>query len=191
MTKRLVLAAVLLALVAPVVAIAFSYRSIVRRIAMRVEDLPPYGTELKSLDPYRESPAAPDPLARTPYSGPGWYVRQSPGASYRAFTTSWGGVVGEVLLGLVVDRAFYHTVGVWDESTGSPIPVVSIKEADPHSGISHRYAWSRDSEALLIHGRGRLPDDYESVVNLCLVYLPRQDKLYRLAYCSPQASVTN
>jgi len=29
---------------------------------------------------------------------------------------SWGGFIGEVFFGLFVDRAFYHTVGVWDDA---------------------------------------------------------------------------
>jgi len=49
-------------------------------------------------------------------------------------------------------------------------PVMSIKD-DPHSGIAHRYAWSADSRALLIHGTGRLSEwDDSSITDLCLVY---------------------
>jgi hypothetical protein len=169
----------------PAVIVAASYRTIARRAGTVVDDLAPYGSELRALEPYQPSPADPDPHGRTAYSGPGWYVRSAPDGSHRAVTTSWGGLIGEVLVGLVSDRAFYHTVAVWDERARSLREVVSIKEADPHSGIAHRYAWSRDSQALLIHGAGRLPEDYKRVVDICLVYLPRSDKLYRLAHCPP------
>jgi hypothetical protein len=64
------------------------------------------------------------------------------------------------------------------------VRVVSIEEADPHSGIAHRYVWSKDSKALLIYGWGRLPDDYDQIVKLCLVYLPEGDALHRLTACS-------
>ena len=90
------------------------------------------------------------------------------------------------LLSLVVDADFYHTVNVWDVATQRLSPVVSIKEADPHSGIAHRYAWSQDSRALLIYGSGRLAGDYNQPVDLCLVYLPHKDELYRLSSC-PEA----
>jgi hypothetical protein len=60
---------------------------------------------------------------------------------------------------------------------------LSIKEADPHSGIAHRYAWSRDSRALLIYGSSRLPEDYETIRTLCIVYLPKRNELYRLRNC--------
>jgi hypothetical protein len=39
------------------------------------------------------------------------------------------------------------TVSVFDEASHRQTPVVSIKEADPASGIAHRYAWSQDSQA--------------------------------------------
>jgi hypothetical protein len=107
----------------------------------------------------------------------------SPDGRYVAATESWGGFLGEVILGFVIDRPFIHSVGVWHESAKRFVRVVSIKEADPHSGIAHRYVWSKDSKALLIHGSGRLPDDYERIVNLCMVYLPEADALFRLTRC--------
>ena len=162
--------------------LAWSYSDVVRRPSKNVEDLPPYGDELRAIPPYGDSASRIDSeVAR--YSGPGWYARRSPDGSGVAVTISWGGFVGEVLLGLLIDRPFIHKVAVWDESANRLTPVVSIKESDPHSGIAHRYAWSRDSNALLIYGSGRLPEDYDEVIDLCLVYLVKSDTLYRLTKC--------
>jgi hypothetical protein len=102
-----------------------------------------------------------------------------------AVTTSWGAGLANAFVGLVIDRPFYHTVSVWDARSAHVTPAVSIKEADPHSGIAHRYAWSSDSQALLIVGAGHLPEDYDALVELCLVYLPAEDQLYRLSHCPP------
>jgi hypothetical protein len=183
--RALVFAGILVAVsaVTAVAAVKWSYTTLVRRTAVVVSDLPQYGSELRGLEPYAESSSDHDPYQRGGYSGPGWYVRQAPDGAYRAVTTTWGGFLGEVVLGWFVDRPFYHTVAVWDERAHTLRPVVSIKESDPHSGIAHRYAWSKDSQALLIHGSGRLPENYDSVVALCLVYMPRSDTLYRLSEC--------
>jgi hypothetical protein len=163
-----------------------SYSSLVVRRGTPVQDLSPYGDELLNLEPYGESPSDLDPRRGVPaYSGPGWYARRSPDGLRVAVTTSWGGFIEETILGLILDRPLFHTVGVWDEAAHRLTPVVSIKEADPHSGIAHRYAWSQDAQALLIHGSGRLPEDYELTVDLCLVYLPKTDQLYRISNCPP------
>jgi hypothetical protein len=163
-----------------------AYSSVVRRHSTAVADLPGYGDELRRLEPYGESPSDPDPhRGPTAYAGSGWYSRRSPDGRHVAVTTSWGGVFEYTFLGLVVDRPFYHTVAVWDEKRHSLIPVVSIKESDPASGIAHRYAWSRDSEALLIHGSGSLPEDYATAMELCEVYLPAKDQLFRIKDCPP------
>jgi len=165
---------------------AWSYSSLVRRSPRAIADLPSYGDELRSLDIYSDSPSCDDANGGVEsYRGPGWYPRRSPNGERVAVTTSWGAGAPNVILGLLIDRPFYHTVGVWDARAGRITPIVSIKEADPHSGIAHRYAWSRDSRALLIVGSGRLPDDYDAVVELCLVYLPAADQLYRLSRCPP------
>lgn len=183
--RSIVLAGVLVAVsvVTAVAAVKWSYTTLVRRTAVVVDDLPQYGSELRALEPYAESPSDRDPYERESYPGPGGYVRQAPDGAYRAVTTWWGGFLGKVVLGVFIDRPFYHTVAVWDEGAHTLRSVVSIKESDPHSGIAHRYAWSKDSQALLIHGSGRLPENYDSVVALCLVYVPRSDMLYRLTDC--------
>jgi hypothetical protein len=108
-----------------------------------------------------------DPELQT-YAGPGWYPRWSLDQKRLAVTTSGAG--------------YYHTVNFWDEPGRHLRPVVSIKEADPGSGAAHRYAWSRDSKALLIFGRGKLRSG-EFPPLLCLVYLPHTDELYRLSRC--------
>jgi hypothetical protein len=162
----------------------WAYSDVVLRRSEVVVDLPPYGDELRHLEPYDDSPSVDPPRGRR-YSGPGWYARRSPDGRWVAVTTSWGGFLGDVLLGLVIDRPYIHTVGVWDEDRGRLLPVVSIKEADPHSGVAHRYAWSNDSKALLIYGSGRLPEDFTSLADLCEVYFPERDQLYRLSDCPP------
>ena len=155
---------------------------LVSRRPQVVDDLPPYGDELRALPPYDDQPSDRTHSGQ-PYGGPGWYPPPSPDGAYVAATESWGGFVGEGIVGFVMDRPFIHSVGVWNTRSGVFVRVLSIKEADPHSGIAHRYAWSKDSKALLIYGSGRLADDYERVMNLCVVYLPHTDKLYRLATC--------
>jgi hypothetical protein len=161
------------------------HSDLVLRHGIPVQDLPPYGDELRRLEPYAESPSDADPHRSATYNGPGWYVRRSPDGSHVAVTTSWGGPFAYTFLGLIVDRPFIHTVSVFDEQSHQLTPVVSIKEADPASGIAHRYAWSKDSQALLIHGSGGLPEDYGMSISLCLVYLARKDRLYRITNCSP------
>lgn len=188
MTRWLVGVAVGIVLVVASVGASYvwSYGSLVRRHARVVADLPPYGDELRSLDVFSDSPSCEDSNASADaYRGPGWYPRRSPDGHRVAITSSWSAGLSTAVLGLVMDRPFYHTVGAWDARAGQVTPIVSIKEADPHSGIAHRYAWSRDSRALLIVGSGRLPNDYDSVVELCLVYLPVADQLYRLSQCPP------
>ena len=167
---------------AAVVASALSVQAgLVARSPQVVADLPPYGNELRAIPRYGDSPSEVGLGQR--YDGPGWYPRRSPDGAYVAATESWGGFLGEAVLGLLIDRPFIHTIGVWDEQTDRFLRVLSIKEADPHSGIAHRYAWSKDSKALLIYGSGRLPDDYEQILSLCVVYLPATDALYRLTEC--------
>jgi hypothetical protein len=141
---------------------------VVQRQPRVVEDLSPYGDELRSLGD--DSPTnVQEYRPGTPtYSGPGWYPRWSPDRSLLAVTTNGAG--------------FYHTVNFWDERSHRLTPVVSIKEADPGSGVAHRYAWSQDSQALLIYGRGSLVSG-ESLPKLCLVYLPRRDELSALTKC--------
>lgn len=162
------------------------YSGVVRRRAVIVDDLSPYGQELRRLPMYGGGPS-PENTATAEYSGPGWYPRRSPDGRYVAVTTSWGRPPASATIGLFIDRPYIHTVEVWGSPAGRLVPVVSIKEADPASGIAHRYAWSKDSKALLIGGAGRLPEDFGTIVLLCLVYLPSTDQLYRLLNCPPDA----
>lgn len=180
-----------------VILYAVAYSNVVDRDAEAVSDLPPYGDELRRLPPYEDYPSKEDQHLRAleQYSGPGWYPRHSPDGSRVAVTMSLGDDVpalrplmltpGWFLLSLVLDRPFIHTVAVFDTSAGRLRRVVSIMEMDPHSGIAHLYAWSGDSKALLIFGSGRLPENYDRPLELCLVYLPINDSLYRLSNCPP------
>jgi hypothetical protein len=154
------------------------YADVVRRHSQVIDDLPPYGDELRQVPRYGNTHAE-----DRSYSGPGWYPMRSPDGRRVAVTLSW--IVPSIPIGLITDRPFLHTVAVWDQPTQRLQPVVSIMEADPHSGIAHRYTWSQDSRALLIHGSGRLPENYEDVLELCEAYLPDKDTLYRLRNCPP------
>jgi hypothetical protein len=153
------------------------YADVVRRHSELIDDLPPYGDELRQVPPYGDTHAQDGS-----YSGPGWYPTRSPDGRRVAVTISWSAPIS---VGLITDRPFLHTVAVWDHARQRLQPVVSIMEADPHSGIAHRYTWSQDSRALLIHGLGRLPENYEDLLELCVVYLPEKDALYRLRNCPP------
>ena len=75
----------------------------------------------------------------------------------------------------------YHTICVWDRWTERITPVLSIQEIDPGSGTSHFLAWSVDSRALLISGRGQLP--FRTPGKLCFVYLPERAVLQEVSSC--------
>lgn len=63
------------------------------------------------------------------------------------------------------------------------IPVITIREADPWSGISHRYAWTTDGTALLIRGSGAVTGRESRV--LCLVYRVAEGDLLEPDACPP------
>ena len=161
-------------------AVGWANASLTVRAASVVDDLPVYGDELRALPMYRDS-AGPD---EGPFPGaPGRHHRRSPNGASLAVTTDWDTIPGSFFLGFVSDLPFMHSVGVWDVASRRLAPVVSIKESDPWSGSSHLYAWSTDSEALLIHGSGGLPENQWKDMDLCLVYLPKKDQLFRLRSC--------
>lgn len=51
---------------------------------------------------------------------------------------------------------FDRRLTVTRQGAAAPIPVITIREADPGSGISYGYAWTRDGRALLIRGTGSI-----------------------------------
>lgn len=65
--------------------------------------------------------------------------------------------------------------------TGDTLPLLTLREADPGSGYSHRMSWSRDGTALLIHGQRGLPDRRSEP--LCLAYLVVEDTLLSAEPC--------
>jgi hypothetical protein len=75
----------------------------------------------------------------------------------------------------------YHTICVWDRWTEQITPALSVQEIDPGSGTSHNLAWSVDSHALLISGRGKLP--FRTPGKLCFVYLPERAVLQEVSSC--------
>lgn len=165
-------------------AVAWANSSLIVRRASVVDDLPIYGDELRALPPYRDS-SGPDEA--TLPGAPGRHHRLSPDGKSVAVTTGWDTFRASFLLGFVSDLPFIHSVGVWDLAGKRLAPVVSIKESDPWSGSSHLYAWSKDSQALLIHGSGGLPENDWADMALCLVYIPKRDQLFRLQRCGARS----
>src|SRR5262249_6687834 len=98
-----------------------------------VDHLPPNGAEPSAQPLNEEQPYRPGTPA---YSGPGWELHWSPDLSLAAVNTD-------------VANSF-HTINLFDPRTGAVRPIISIRESDPGSGASHRYAWSADSRALFI-----------------------------------------
>ena len=140
---------------------------IVTRVPVEVADVPEYGDELRSM---QLNP--PEPPGRQ-YSGPGYYVRWAPNGKVAAITTD--------------SRGYYRTISIWDEERRARSPVISVEDGDPESGRAYRYAWSRDSAALLVYGHGRLADGSRSVpderTRICLVYKVAEDSLHRIFPC--------
>lgn len=75
----------------------------------------------------------------------------------------------------------YHTVSVLDAGSGDVRSIVTILEADPYSGTSHRVRWSADGRAILIVGRGSIGGG--ATEELCLVFRVDADELIRPAAC--------
>ena len=76
----------------------------------------------------------------TRYLGPGGTLKASPDRRKAAFLRS--GSLGTSL----------HSIHVWNPENDQMETVLSLREADPGSGRSFDYRWSRDSRALHISG---------------------------------------
>ncbi len=195
MKKRTVVraaAAVLLLLLAGCAATLrwLSYRDPAPKPAT-VADVPVYGDALRALPIYED---VQEPGVQPPprYTGPGSGVRWSPDRRFAAVTTNWDdnyhlmpppqqGSNTRGMLDLVSDATCFHTVAVWDPARNVLRPIATTREADCLSGSSHGYAWSADSQALLIYGSESRPDG--SVQRLCVVYLAPAERAYRLGNC--------
>lgn len=75
-------------------------------------------------------------------------------------------------------RDGYHTLTL-SRPGDQTETVLTIQEADPGSGTSHRYHWSQDSKAVFVYGSGR-PAGGSLLLNAALVYLVDQKQLYSL-----------
>lgn len=144
------------------------------RTALVVPDLPPYREELSAARSGRRIHDASVPHAVPAYGGEGDDVEFSPDGMFAAVSL-------RARL-YAAGRESTHTVNVWDRRKGTRTDVVAIGEADPGSGASHDYKWSRDSRALLIYGTGVLwpESDWRE---LCLIYLPETSQLDRIEPC--------
>ena len=78
-------------------------------------------------------------------------------------------------------------VSVTDVATGQRIRVITIREADPGSGVSYGFAWTSDSRVLLMRGsgsfRGEVPRPF------CLAYVVATDELLRADDCPVHADI--
>jgi hypothetical protein len=133
-----------------------------------VDDLPPYGEELRARA--REGEERPNPPGAPTDPGPD----RAP---------SWSADLKLVAVDAVEDD-YWHTVEVWNRESGARDLIISIREHDPESGRSHRYSWSADSRVLFIYGWGPLRQN-RSPGALCLAYLAAEKKLYQLRGCRP------
>jgi hypothetical protein len=97
-------------------------------------------------------------------------------------TDVWSSPDARYVASNVMVAETYHTVGVRARSGGSTVQVVSIREADPHSGRSHYVRWSAGSRALLVGGGGSLYGRHSK--RLCLVYVIDDDALLEAKPCS-------
>jgi hypothetical protein len=158
-------------LLAAVVAVTACDGPVVTRTPVVVPDIPGYGDELRM-----QELNLPEPPAPRPYDGPGGYVRWSPETRLAAVTTQARGDV--------------QTINIWDSTTESLQPLISIHEMDPGSGRAYRYSWSRDGRMLLVYGNGYLADGSRKnnpatdTSRLCLIYDVQADTLYRIQPCT-------
>ncbi|MFQ5540610.1 MAG: hypothetical protein ACE5FB_09405 [Candidatus Binatia bacterium] len=105
------------------------------------------------------------------YVFPGHSLVPSPGRRHVAYLASTNGFSG------------FHSLLIYSVETGRSKRLFSLLEADPGSGVSFRYRWSRDSQALLIAGSTQGftrfgPKQYRS---LRMVYLVDSEQLYDFA----------
>ena len=102
------------------------------------------------------------------YLFPGHSLVASPDRRHVAYLASANGFAG------------FHSLLISNVETGRSKRLFSLLEADPGSGISFQYRWSRDSRALLIAGATQGftrfgPKRYRS---LRIVYLVDSEQLY-------------
>ena len=130
-----------------------------------VADVPIYGDELRAqeLNP-------PEQASPYKYEGPGHYVRWAPDGAFAAVTTR--------------SRGYFRTVTIWNAQQEQRNPLISIEDIDPGSGRAYRYAWSADGRALLIYGFGKLAGSKGDGDRVCLVFVPKEDELYRIDPCT-------
>ena len=105
----------------------------------------------------------------TRYLGPGGTLKASPDRRKAALLRS--GSFGTSL----------HSIHVWNLETGRTETVLSLTEADPGSGRSFDYRWSRDSRALHISGgAGGFVARSAEPRQLNLIYVLEQKVIYRV-----------
>ena len=127
------------------------------------------------------------PLVGTPAARYVEEVRDLPRNEASSVSSPHGRFVGYTTMRVdeypPVNHDGYHTLTVLDAGAGNGVvrEVVTFREPDPGSGRYHWLGWSADGHALLVGGYGSLAGEVPA--ELCLIYLPASDELYRPAKC--------
>jgi hypothetical protein len=109
------------------------------------------------------------PAGPLEYWGPGHTLKPSPDRRFAILLRS--GALG----------AGYYSIHVWDFDRDQLATIVSLREAEPGSGRSFDYEWSRDSRAVHITGNtGGFERRRGEPRALDLIYLIGQEGLYDL-----------
>jgi hypothetical protein len=74
-------------------------------------------------------------------------------------------------------RNYYHEIMISSGLATAPVTVLILQEADPGSGTSHDWRWSRDSKAVFIYGSGELAGRAWSS-EFMIIYLVDRRALY-------------
>ena len=102
------------------------------------------------------------------YLIPGSRMKPSPNREHIAYLVSANGFSGS------------HTLSLYNCASQQSAPVLSLEEADPGSGISFSYRWSKDSKALLFEGgtHGITSHQYNKTGHFAFIYSIENGVLY-------------
>ncbi len=111
------------------------------------------------------------------------YVSEFLAGDYRQDENTAPDGRGEVVLqthGPIVWLAACHSL--WLEGRGKRRRIISLREADPGSGLSFSWRWSSDSNAIFISGQhsGFGCENDELFQSFSLIYTANDDKLWEV-----------